>query len=497
MDARFATHEGIYTILQRADDLPGLLDVRVGEWLAWPAAKTYVYSRLFAALFVSDDFQASGPRVLRTDHALRRLRRAFAHLRAALDALPARGTRARIAWLVSTHPSVGPDGIVRDSIVDDVPRALSAHADQIWFAAPVGAAEAGGIAATTVHDAANTLAAALEPLQRLRPSVRKAAADMARRLRALSPDAGGESWSRLLVEALSAFEAHRLAWNRVFRAVRPSVLLVTDAAYHVGEVAAAREAGVRVAEFQHGLFGPRCPEYGWPRGLAESKRRVPVADRLFVFGDLFRDAALHNGFWQPEQIRVIGSGALHRHRAALADAARDRSVPRVLFFTQLISRGDALKFWNAYLTEMTQGRVRSCAVTIKVHPEERRDGGVYDVLAARFADRCTVVSWDAEPLALTRAHDVVVSYTSNALIEAVGLGVPAVSLSGTHVPAGVFGLCPIPGAAAMIPTVTTPLELDRIIADLTAGRDVSSSRGFYADHAAGTALAACLELLTV
>lgn len=491
MDPRFATQQGIYEVLEQADGLPGMLDIRIGDWLAWPAAKTYVYSRFFAALLDSGapaaEAASPGWRALLQgrDIALSYLR-----LRHALAALPAKHGRARAAWLVATFPSRGPDGIVRDAIFDELPLGLQEHCEQVWLAPPV--MPPAGIDARRVFALAEDLAGRIEPFQKRRAGVRTAAAAMASRLELAAPRRGGVPWDSILRGALASFESRRLAWRRVFRLLRPDLLLVTDGAYRAGEIAAAKAAGVRVAEHQHGLFGPRCPEYGWPGVLSASMERMPVADTLLVFGNLFREGALKNGFWPAARVKVTGSVSLERHRAAAAaPPAHGARRPRLLFFTQVTSREDALRFWGDFLDGVVQGRHPDCVVTIKLHPAESAHAHEYASLAARFARNCVVAAADADPLQLILESDLVASYTSNALVEAAGLGRAAVSLAGRHVPGGIFALCPVPGAADTIPLAATPAALAAL---LPAGAP-AANRGFYADGGAAAALAACRELL--
>jgi hypothetical protein len=324
--------------------------------------------------------------------------------------------------------------------------------------------------------------------------VRRAAAALAERLRAVTTDAAGLTWDRVCLDAVSMFEARRIAWTMVFARLRPDAVVMTNAPYLSGEVAAAKSCGAVVAEFQHGLFGPRCPEYGWPGALAAQRARMPVADRLFVFGDLFRDAALKNGFWRAEDVRPIGSAALERLRQTVATAPRAPGTPRLAFLTQPMTRQEALSFWRRFLSGVQSGEWPRALVTIKVHPSERDSASEYAALASEYPSLCRIAGADEDANRVMLEHDVVVGYTSFGLIEAVGLGRAAVSISGEQTPGGVFALCPIPGAGNYVATVTSPAELAALIAR-GATTATTAAAGFFSPQSAGSLLQAIVELL--
>ena len=494
MDSRFSTQAGIYEILEQADAVPGVHDIYIGRWLAWPAVKVLLYARLCDFLDAAPMASPETKRVLRGVTLFSRLPATWLRLRSELDRLPAAGAQPRVAWLSGAYTRRGADGVTRDALFGDVPSALQAYSEQLWLLPPTLDQRAGGVHAETVYEVATDLANQLTALQRFRPAVRSAARALAGKLSTLTATVAGLSWHRVLIDALAMFEARRIAWGLVFDRLKPAVVLLTNAPYQVGQVAAAKGAGVLVAEFQHGLFGPRCPEYGWPGALSSRRDGMPVADRFFVFGDLFRAGALKNAFWQHDQVRVVGSAEIERLRTAPRRVERNGSEPRVLFLTQPMTRAEAIAFLDRWLGGIASGDYPRAAVTIKVHPSERHAAAEYDALAARHHGHCTVAHADEDTSQLMVDHDLVVSYTSYALIEAVGLGRTAVSISGEQSPGGVFALCPIPGAVDAIPTVSTPAELAQLIAQLP-GRGTSAAGGFFAPQAPGTLLREILDLL--
>jgi hypothetical protein len=191
-------------------------------------------------------------------------------------------------------------------------------------------------------------------------------------------------------------------------------------------------------------------------------------------------------------VRVIGSAEIERLRGLATPPQPDAREPRILFLTQPMTRDDAIAFFEKFFAGIESREYESAQVTIKVHPSERGRAADYEALARRFPSLCRIADGDAGQLMVE--HDVVVSYTSYALIEAVGLGRTAISISGAQSPGGVFALCPIPGAIDAIPTVATPAELAALVrtAPLTTS---PAAQGFFAQQPPGTLLEAVLDLL--
>ena len=495
MDPRFKTQAGIYEILEQADAVPGVLDIRIGRWLAWPAVKNFIYARLCNALAAEPMASPPTRRVFTGVSLLSRLPATRLRLSAELAKLPAPSERPRVAWLSGAYARRGADGVERDAIFGELPAELTPHVEQLWLQPPVITAAASGVHAEAVYQLATDLGNQLTSLQRFRPAVRNAAKALAERLTAVTPTVAGLTWQRACLDALSMFEARRMAWRLVFARMHPAVVLLTNAPYLSGEVAAAKASGAVVAEFQHGLFGPRCPDYGWPGVLAAKRGEMAVADRFYVFGDLFRGGALKNAFWRADDVRVIGSADIERLRRRVQEPASGNAQPRIVFLTQPMTRSDAIAFWDGFLSGVRSGEYGPASLTIKVHPSERHAAAEYSALAARHPALCRVADLDEDASRLMIDHDLVVSYTSYALIEAVGLGRRAVSISGEQSPGGVFALCPIPGAGDAIPTVSSPAELSALVAHAARVVVTPAAHGFFAPQAPGTLLQATLDLL--
>ena len=134
------TQEGIYEILEQADAVPGVLDVSIGSWLAWPAIKVLIYARLFNAL---DDAPMALPSTKRV------LPRRIARQPAAVDvAAPALGAgclppidRSVPAWRGCPVPmrAAGRMALTRDAFFADLPSELAAARRTVMAAAAAAA----------------------------------------------------------------------------------------------------------------------------------------------------------------------------------------------------------------------------------------------------------------------------------------------------------------------------------------------------------------------
>src|SRR5262245_40262454 len=110
MDSRFTTQEGLYEILEQADAVPGIFEIEIGRWLAWPAIKVLIYARLFNALDDSPMAMLSTKRLVRGVSLGSRLPSTWLRLRSALKAVPSRTDRPRVAWMSGSYARRGPDG---------------------------------------------------------------------------------------------------------------------------------------------------------------------------------------------------------------------------------------------------------------------------------------------------------------------------------------------------------------------------------------------------
>lgn len=408
-----------YDLIHRLDRLPGILDPTVGRWRAWPAVRMQLLWTLL--------YQAAGVSSSSLDRIIRRSGR----LRAALRPIPmpAGGGPGRVVFLAAARTYRDPDGCMRETNFGDLVSGKTVRLPTVLVHYPW---PGGGANRSLVPDALDAtrpllMADAIALLLHLDPDIRRAADTLALRIAAVSDAIPVRRLRRMCRLALAVFEARRRVFRRLFARLGARAIVTTYAPGRMGEIAAARELGLPVLEVQHGMIGRYCSDYHWPAEYSDTRDGLPLADRIVAFGPLFADFLTSSGFWKKDQVTVTGCGAIDRFRAAAAPNVRpaEQGV-RMLFMTQIGGRAFAVPLLRRFIAS-AGAEARDLRLDIKVHPEEQGRAGDYWDLAAT-APWVRVLPADRTPFEAMNRSDMVISYASLSLVEALGLGIPAVSL---------------------------------------------------------------------
>lgn len=210
-------------------------------------------------------------------------------------------------------------------------------------------------------------------------------------------------------------------WSAVLARVRPEVVFTADPGEYA-LAAAARQAGARVLEMQHGSIDRHHHAYGWTPYAARYRDRMPLPHHLLLQGEHWRRELAPNGFWEP-QVVVAGSLRMDAYRAR-------RTPPRdgtrmVLVTSQGIDTARVAAFLDEFLRGEADEKLR---LIVKLHPAYEREKDAY---AAVMADPRATVLLGTEGEStfdlLTRAN-LHLSVSSTCHYEALGLGVPTAIL---------------------------------------------------------------------
>jgi hypothetical protein len=454
----------VYQLFGEIDRLPGIMEPRVGRWRAWPMAKMQLVWNLMHA--------PSGAGAGESVSLLRKAARKLPPYVAAWPRIWQRPNGAvpsgAIGMLYAPRIHRFADGCARDFIFGELLTGAGLQRPIIALRHQLIPDTSPATPETIDLAPYHALAEQLALVRMADPRLRRTAAALNGRLDETDIPLARAIRARKVLLALALFEAKRRIFRRLFTQLGLSALVGSYAPGRYAEIAAARELGLPVMELQHGVIGSRCPDYAWPCELEPYKGEMPLPDRIVVFGPAFRDLVLRSGFWNPAEVVATGAAAMEAHRSSASDRARSPGPLRLLFMTQAPTRAAAIAFWRE-LAACPGFAARGYRVAFKIHQEEAENAEAYRSLAIGVPERFSLIAADANPIDVMLASDVVLSYNSMALIEALALGRAAVSICGGPIPQGFAGSFGLPEIVAAMPHVSSPAALLSVLTERAEG----------------------------
>ena len=238
--------------------------------------------------------------------------------------------------------------------------------------------------------------------------------------RCLKEELGIASYTpQYIASVLSRFHWQKRLFRIVLGRIKPRCLLLASVCdYHI--TAAARELGVKVIEFQHGLTHRHHPGNSWSRYAVPYKASMPLPNRMLLYGSYWQRELAVNGFWNDE-LYAVGSVRVDSYR-------RQSSQRRDDLCTMVVTpQGIDTERLIAFLVEfvrLAEGRLKY-RIHIKMHPHYQADTRLFD--EALGGNSNVRLVGGAEPPTtfelLKQAH-LHLSIFSTCHYEALALGVP-------------------------------------------------------------------------
>jgi hypothetical protein len=217
----------------------------------------------------------------------------------------------------------------------------------------------------------------------------------------------------------------RKRWYRwLFRQMQPDLFLLTVSYASHASIAAAKEQGIRVIEMQHGIG---YMGYSWTAYAAPYKSRMPIPDRIWVYGAYWQQILIDSGFWEHNDLRLVGAPRMDRYRAQYTDTPRQQDVMTLLFTSQGFDTPKVIAFL-AEFARLAEGRL-NFQLYIKLHPIYEHDKQPY-LDAFQPYPHVHVLHGREKPTTfelLARAH-VHISITSTCHYEALAFGISTIVL---------------------------------------------------------------------
>lgn len=301
------------------------------------------------------------------------------------------------------------------------------------------------------------VAAAAASLVSRASSIQRLAKIMSQAIFAAIPEIPIELVASTAANQLARFRIQVALIRQLLKRWKVRSIVVLDASAKAPEIAAAKSLGLPVTEVQHGMFSAKEPHYSWSAVHRALPHKLPLPDRIIVFGPLWSDQLRRAGYWYADEIINAPSPVLARYRQlAISQARTATGAPlRLVFSTQPYVQEAAIQFLNGILEGQSTSEVRTFHLRIKIHPLERAQRSEYLALAHKYPESCSVAADDSEAFDEMLKADCVIGYTSLMLLEAIGLGVPAIGLRGGAASKGFCATFEIPELADIIPEVSS------------------------------------------
>lgn len=258
----------------------------------------------------------------------------------------------------------------------------------------------------------------------LEPAERIFREELAAFFKRISPQFSAQEQLNIGVALEKFFGDYRL-WRYLLKFL-PQKKIVLLCHYHrEGSIHAMREAGRTVIELQHGLISPEDIFYCLPALIKPVRERALFPDRIFVFGEYWKQQLLKGFEFSAEQIEVLGYYPFETDAAPSAGIAQLKSWiggrKLLLFTTQVFLHEPIIRYVNWLSKDMLE-RQPDYAIIVKIHPSEKPE----TYAALNGLSNVQVVNESLQALfQLTSIH---VSIYSTTLYDAIRSGVRSFSL---------------------------------------------------------------------
>ena len=228
------------------------------------------------------------------------------------------------------------------------------------------------------------------------------------------------------------FRSEYLIFKWFYKLIQPNTLLLVDG-FSTANMIAAKHLGVKVLEFQHGLFDEYYPHYTYAKELSHLKDGMVLPDKIIVFGEFFKNLLMRCEFWDDNEIFVLGKPGIEK-----VDVTSSIGRQMILHPTQgEISFSRTRKLLDHFISMPRFG----AKIIIKPHPQETKANFHYfKKLAEEYPNLIETLSENEDIIDSFKRANLIIGFDSTSLLESVALGIPTVSLRSMNLPKGIISL---------------------------------------------------------
>jgi len=440
-------HSEINERFLELDRHPVLLQEAFDGWLAWPIIKERIWLLCFRTLDPQKTVQPSAV------DSFKRLRLGISQIIRGL-AVP---READLALFYEPREIVSVTGITLHPHLGDIGQ-LELSQRILYYRYDWGTlGERSKGPYLFDHYGIGAVTAAAASVVSYTSGIRQLAKALSTTITVVIPEIPRDILTTTVANQLARFKIHFSLMRQFLKRWKIKSIVVLDASAKMAEIAAAKSLGLPVTEVQHGMFSAKEPHYSWSTAHRGLQLKLPLPDRMIVFGPLWSDQLRRAGYWCGDEIIEAPSPILDKYRhlvAQQASAARGSPL-RLVFPTQPYVQEAAICFLNEILECQKAAGSEAFRLRIKIHPLERTKRSGYLALANRFPESCSVAADDSEAFDEMLKADCVIGYTSLMLLEAIGLSIPVIGLRGGAANEGFCATFEMPELADIVPEVSS------------------------------------------
>ena len=461
------TYAQINALFCTLDESPELLSLDFDGWLAWAIVKERLWLAYLRLNVDGGNIVLPKPKnaVLRCLSGFWQILRGLASFRRYRGILLYEERRVVLGEGSSVHPQIG-----------DI-RKLERDGAWLRYRFPWGAGGAALPPSGTYDDySIGAVSAAIARLVRAAPGVCAAAEKLTQFLAPHLLQLDAPNLKALVADQLARFRVRFWIARRLFGATEAREVVVVDPDGKTPEVAAALSLGLRVTEIQHGMFDAREPDYSWSAKHRSLAARMPLPDRIVVFGSFWADQLQKAGYWPSGAVICARNALIADCRSRAKNNLNEGAPVTILFPSQSYMRAEAIAFWAQLLAHQTAQGEKRFELRIKIHPLETADADIYNGLCERYPDVVAILGPNIDPYQAIVAADLVVGYTSFMLVEALAIGVAVAAIRQGTAADGFGATFDFPAFDQATPAICNAISLWNILESASRGPKLEAIR---------------------
>jgi hypothetical protein len=238
--------------------------------------------------------------------------------------------------------------------------------------------------------------------------------------------------SKLMNRLLYSFSIEKRKFARLLGRINPFCVMITAPHGHLAVIAASKELGIPVIEFQHGVIDKYEPLYNWSSAILQKKDKLLIPDKVFLWGQYWVDQLKEIQYGDENNLFPFGHTRIYKYKQNYKGVKRGEVLSNekiiIVFTTQRNTYQDTIAFFEETF-RLAEKENLPLLVKIKLHPHDDNEYKYYKTIQNRYPQFCNVYYHkDVDLYTLFISSHVHISIFSASILESFELGTPTAIL---------------------------------------------------------------------